>query len=375
LRNVVTDFLQNETSDQDRYQYLSIQQYGTTSDSSGCVVPAWTSNQYPTYEYQTTPVPASSQPIYSSPVIDPRDLSDHNYKELPQINLFSFGSSTPDSSYQYTYQQYASSVSNPTWSTYTPQATHSSHLPTSYAHDNFEGEEEGGATALPNCPFASPPEDNDTQSKSPYKPAWGASSEKNSESASEDKRHSKRSTASDKDWRPTHRKSGSPTSFRQLRNSKPSQLSKFTSANSDSESGSSSRSSKGRQNHNLTEKKYRSKLNGQFETLLSALPAIPDSMEGYGEDQVSEKKISKAEGGCPYCSVPCKHLFSVSTSESHLLGLMECLLIGLVLVMAKDRIRALEKKREMLEGQKQTLKNDVEHLRGVLVSLGGEHMQ
>jgi hypothetical protein len=54
---------------------------------------------------------------------------------------------------------------------------------------------------------------------------------------------------------------------------------------------------------------------------------------------------------------------------------MECLLVDLVLVMAKDRIRALEKKREMLEGQKQTLTNDVEHLKGVLVSLGGEHTQ
>jgi hypothetical protein len=312
----VADFLQNESSDQDRYQYPSIQQYGTTSDSSRCVVPAWTSNQYPSHEYQTTSVPASSQPIYSSSIIDPRDLSDHSYKESPQINLFSFGSSTPDSSYQYAYQQYASSVSNSAWSTYTLQATHSSHLPTSYAHDNFEAEEEGEATALPNCPFASPPEDNAAQPKLPYKPAWGASSEMKSESPSEGKRHSKRGTASDKDWRPTHRKSGSSSSVRQLRNSKPSQLSKSTSTNSDSESCSGSRSSKGRKSHNLTEKKYRSKLNGQFETLLSALPAIPDSIEGYGEDQVSEKKISKAEGGCPYCSVPCKPLFSVSIPQS-----------------------------------------------------------
>ncbi|KAE9380556.1 hypothetical protein N431DRAFT_459482 [Stipitochalara longipes BDJ] len=65
----------------------------------------------------------------------------------------------------------------------------------------------------------------------------------------------------------------------------------------DSDSDSNHRS-RGRLNHDLTEKRYRKRLNDQFETLLKALPAhlIAES-EGSigGPDDRREKRISKAD--------------------------------------------------------------------------------
>ncbi|KAH7346534.1 hypothetical protein BKA65DRAFT_278983 [Rhexocercosporidium sp. MPI-PUGE-AT-0058] len=85
-----------------------------------------------------------------------------------------------------------------------------------------------------------------------------------------------------------------------------------------------------RHNHNITEKRYRSRLNDQFDTLLSALPASSvAAIEGSsGEKEAVGRKISKAE----------------------------------VLILAKEHIQALETSREDLEEQNRRLTADMEQL-------------
>ncbi|KAH9214173.1 hypothetical protein DL95DRAFT_446694 [Leptodontidium sp. 2 PMI_412] len=85
-----------------------------------------------------------------------------------------------------------------------------------------------------------------------------------------------------------------------------------------------------RHNHNITEKRYRSRLNDQFDTLLSALPASSVSaIEGSsGGKEPPGRKISKAE----------------------------------VLILAKEHIQALETSREDLEEQNRRLAADMEQL-------------
>ena len=100
--------------------------------------------------------------------------------------------------------------------------------------------------------------------------------------------------------------------------------------------------SKGRKDHNLIEKKYRSKLNGQFETLLASLP--PELVAEVNEARVAarqpEKAISKAE----------------------------------VLSLAKEHIEKLEKQRAALEKQRGTLRVGIRDLKDMWMTLGGEMM-
>ncbi len=107
------------------------------------------------------------------------------------------------------------------------------------------------------------------------------------------------------------------------RSKKPSS-SRAKSFNSDS-SISLSPLSANRISHNLTEKRYRRRLNRQFELLLSALPV--NLVADYSGSVISgsgEQKISKSE----------------------------------VLVLAKDYIESLEKKKEGLESRNRMLMND-----------------
>jgi hypothetical protein len=88
----------------------------------------------------------------------------------------------------------------------------------------------------------------------------------------------------------------------------------------------SSNPSGARTNHNLVEKKYRTRLNGQFETLLKSLPS-----EG------GEKRVSKAE----------------------------------VLILANDRIGELEVGKKILETERIQLQMSFERLKERWVDLGG----
>lgn len=96
--------------------------------------------------------------------------------------------------------------------------------------------------------------------------------------------------------------------------------------------------SKSKTSHNMSEKKYRSRLNGYFDTLLAAIPGKPGGFDGDDITGIAEKKISKGE----------------------------------VLVMALGHIRTLEKQRDMLEEEKKILIDSLEHLKRICAKLGGE---
>jgi Helix-loop-helix DNA-binding domain len=120
------------------------------------------------------------------------------------------------------------------------------------------------------------------KAKALHKVAWTTSSRQKPESRSRPKSPAKRGKRSAK----VDRTSRKPASTK----ASPSRKS-----DSDSEDHPPS---KGRLNHDLTEKRYRSRLNNQFETLLAALPAsMIAENEGSigGADDRREKRISKAD--------------------------------------------------------------------------------
>ena len=98
-----------------------------------------------------------------------------------------------------------------------------------------------------------------------------------------------------------------------------------------------------KKSHNLTEKKYRNRLNCYFDTLLAAIPRKPglsrneDDELGHAVDE-PERKISKGE----------------------------------VLVMALEHIKALEKQRDALEIEKRDMGHTLARLKRVCEELGGE---
>lgn len=95
--------------------------------------------------------------------------------------------------------------------------------------------------------------------------------------------------------------------------------------------------------HNMVEKQYRGRLNGQFTTLLGVLPPdlVAAEVDGYLRDGASaEKKVSKAE----------------------------------VLVLARNRIEDLEREKRELEGGNNALLQDMQRLKGDWVRLGEQVM-
>jgi len=109
-------------------------------------------------------------------------------------------------------------------------------------------------------------------------------------------------------------------------------------ANSGSESDSSFKSRlKGKGNHNQVEKQYRNRLNGQFDKLLSALPA-KDANGSRASSEQQGRRVSKAE----------------------------------VLIMAKEHIAALEDINAALERERKMLTSKIRDFKSAWVSSGGK---
>ncbi|KUJ23093.1 uncharacterized protein LY89DRAFT_167008 [Mollisia scopiformis] len=109
-----------------------------------------------------------------------------------------------------------------------------------------------------------------------------------------------------------------------------------------SSSGSEARKSfslDGTAKHNMTEKRYRSRLNDKFGTLLSTLPQslVADITTTNANPEHGEKRVSKAE----------------------------------VLILAKEHIRALEQAAKTLEEENQALVEDAEKLGSALLRSNG----
>jgi len=163
-------------------------------------------------------------------------------------------------------------------------------------------------------------------------PNWGARRTSNPSSFSKpvsQTKHRKSSEKGSHSSKSHYRLSTEPTP--RLRSTiQPSRSTTFSSGSSSSKSLAISENSKGRTNHNQVEKKYRNRLNGQFETLLSALPS-EDDQDG------AKSRISKAE----------------------------------VLMLAKRHIVELEREKVMLEEEHHALESDVEDLKRRFIEMGG----
>ncbi|CZR51954.1 uncharacterized protein PAC_01831 [Phialocephala subalpina] len=167
----------------------------------------------------------------------------------------------------------------------------------------------------------SPSTSEETSKQKAYRPNWGTST---------GRRNAKRRTKSASESSIGSRTCPRLDSSHRLRTAKRTSSFSKTTSSSDSDNKKSIVLD-GNFKHNLTEKRYRSRLNDKFETLLSALPPslVADTQTSADHP---EKKISKAE----------------------------------VLILAKEHIRALERAAEDLEGQNQALSDDMERLRKMM---------
>jgi hypothetical protein len=125
----------------------------------------------------------------------------------------------------------------------------------------------------------------------------------------------------------------------QLRSTKPGHTINYSGRQADSRTGPTKAL---KTSHNMVEKQYRTRLNGQFSTLLEALPAdlVGTEIKGYGwgNSGGTEKKVSKSD----------------------------------VLVLAKRQIELLERQNSGLEGRNGELVEDIQRLKGEWVGIGAQ---
>jgi len=172
-----------------------------------------------------------------------------------------------------------------------------------------------------------------TPNTSYYKPAWNVPQKVRkpdySDSSTPSIKRQKRTKPSlNIPSNPPGRRSQSKPAFSTHHAQQNISSSSSTSSNSNFEASNSNT----KKSHNLTEKKYRNRLNGYFDTLLAAIPKTFEGADG-GRIRVNipEKKICKGE----------------------------------VLMLALERIKTLEKQRKLLEEENRTLSRNVERLKGI----------
>lgn len=187
---------------------------------------------------------------------------------------------------------------------------------------------------IPGNAYETPLLASPTTNYQPRKLNWGSSSRRNSACSSSAKllSPSKRRKSWDKGSHSSHTRFESESISRLRSTTQSSRQTTFSSSLglSLAKSPSSKEDTKGRTNHNQVEKEYRTRLNGQFETLLSSLPN-DDDKDG------ANARVSKAD----------------------------------VLMLAKKRIVHLEREKMMLEEQRQKLQGNVQELKRRFMEVGG----
>jgi hypothetical protein len=207
----------------------------------------------------------------------------------------------------------------------------------SHSSKGSQHEEQSGSENEENVPDLTP-EDFGIPKQTSVKPRWTSGQRKNRCTEPQPTGRTKRikTSAKTNNARQSRGTSKSPLKLQNTASTASRKSKPLTSGASEPPSP------KGRKNHNLIERKYRSKLNGQFETLLATLP--PDLVAEVNEARIAAKQPEKA----------------ISKAE--------------VLALAKDHIEKLETERAVLETQKKALSGEVDDLKGIWMSLGGELM-
>jgi hypothetical protein len=298
-------------------------------------IPDWPPENALNDDYATSPI--SSPGIYTPGHSDSWNFLDSSFKDA--IRRDSFTPSTAENSGT-SMTQYPTSVATSNWKSnwtqgFEQQPDTFSCSPLALMSEHIlaqEVEEEDHERIYGYSPSAT----TETTPQSPRKPAWGSPKESHrSFNSSKSEKHSSRNKKKERG----SSSSKSSSKGHQLRSTKPGQRISYADECDPAPEDKAVRTS-----HNVVEKQYRNRLNGQFSTLLGSLPSDVVSAEvggvGKGDSDGAEKKVSKAE----------------------------------VLVLAKQHIETLEKSKRKLEEDKRALLVDVQRLKGAWVSMGGEVM-
>jgi len=287
--------------------------------------------------------PDSTPVFYTSANGDFWNYIDANFKQVIQPSSLTSPEAKVYENSMSTYPQtIPQSNGNPNWGQGNSQTANISYFPVSPIHDppaQIEDEEADLAEGQV-YPDSSLSTQTGESSQSPSKAAWGSSKESQQRSGSY--KLAKRSSRIKEKERQNSRRKSSSSSAKgqwQLRGTKTGP--KIDSWDKNDVAGTDSTECS-RVSHNMIEKKYRTRLNGQFSTLLDALPPAVTGTEingdGGHDSGGTERKVTKAE----------------------------------VLVLAKTHIQTLERAKMTLESDKKALQEDVQRLKAAWVNVGGQ---
>jgi hypothetical protein len=319
------------------YEYSGAANPGDWLSSEVLDPPGWPADNDPNDVDTNSPV--SSPGLYTS-----QNVASQNYFDRPFSQTLQPTSMTSTSSETIRALPYSQVVPSADWDSNWSQGNYqpaSSYVPLSLIHDPpTQNDDE---SSLAEGPMYSPSSSvTFTEQTTPpvaFKGAWGTSKESTSRrhSHSRSGRHSSRIKEKEQQA-PSKRPSISGSSNgHKLRSTRTGQKINYSEEEERTETTKNSKSS-----HNMVEKQYRTRLNGQFSTLLDTLPPdlVGAEIEGYGRDDSggAEKKVSKAE----------------------------------VLVLARRHIENLERQKKGLEGTNEVLMEDMQRLKGAWVDMGGQ---
>lgn len=303
--------------------------------------PEWPNDNIPNEAYAVSP--SSTPELYTPQTLD---LDSTDYFTRPFSPAAQPSSMMNSSGMSTAYPQVVPpSGLTTTWNQATAQSN-SSYVPLSLIHNPMAQPYEEVTAELTEGPILSPTLPLDFMEKHApqvtFKGTWGTAKESTSRRQSSNSRPGKSSTRRKEKEHQTQSKRSSVSSTgkgHQLRSTRTGQRITY-SEHEDDERMEQSRNPKS--SHNMVEKQYRNRLNGQFSTLLGALPPdlVGAEVEGYGRDDSgsNEKKVSKAE----------------------------------VLVLAKRHIENLQREKMDLEDRNNALLGDMQRLKGAWVGLGGQ---